>query len=64
MARALENRIARLESSQRPVTGPPLLIVPAPDELTEAAIRRICGEAGLPPRPPEAGPHLVVVPLC
>jgi hypothetical protein len=63
MARALENRILRLETSQRPLAGPPLLIVPEPDESTEAAIRRVCGEAGLPPRPAEAAPHLIVVPL-
>jgi hypothetical protein len=63
MARALENRIARLENSQGPLAGPPLLIMPEPDESAEAAIRRVCGKAGLPPRPPEAGPHLIVVPL-
>ena len=65
MARQLERRISRLESSQNvsPPAGPPMLIICEPGESQEAAILRVCGPNGLPPRPPEAGPHLIVIPI-
>jgi hypothetical protein len=59
----LERHGTRLERSLQPESrraDPPQLIVCGPDEPTEAAIFRICGEAGLPPRAPRDGPHLIL----
>jgi hypothetical protein len=59
----LERRVSRLERSLQPESrraDPPQLIVCGPDESTEAAIFRIYGEAGLPPRAPRDGPHLIL----
>lgn len=59
----LERRVTRLERSIQPELRRgdlPQLIVCGPDELTEAAIFRIYGEAGLPPRAPRDGPHLIL----
>jgi hypothetical protein len=65
MQRALERRIVRLEnvSAASHPPNPPMMIVCDPGESEDAAIFRICGEAGLPSRPPKAGPHLILVPL-
>jgi hypothetical protein len=64
MAR-LEQRISRLEGARNvsPSVGPPILIVARLGESEDAAILRVCGPNGLPPRPPEAGPHLIVIPI-
>jgi hypothetical protein len=65
MGRQLERRICRLETSCS-VALPdsfPGLIVCEIGETIEAAILRTCGPTGLPPRPPEAGPHLIIVPV-
>jgi hypothetical protein len=59
----LEHRVTRLERRRQREPGravPAQLIVCEPDESTEAAIFRICGEAGLPPRAPRDGPHLIL----
>src|SRR5690349_18650638 len=64
MARQLERRISRLESSR--TVSPPAslpLIICEPGESQEAAILRVCGPQGLPQRPPEDGPHLIIVPI-
>jgi hypothetical protein len=41
----------------------PGLIVSEVGETIEAAILRTCGAGGLPPRPPQAGPYLIIVPV-
>ena len=66
MARQLERRISKLESAQTvsPSVGPPMLIIAKLGESKEAAIMRVCGPQGLPQRPPEDGPHLIVVPVA
>ena len=59
----LERRVTQLERSIQPESrrgNSPQLIVCGPDESTEAAIFRIYGEAGLPPRAPRDGPHLIL----
>ena len=66
MARQLERRISRLEGARNvsPSVGPSMLIVAELGESEEAAIMRVCGPQGLPQRPPEAGPHLIIVPIA
>ena len=66
MARQLERRISKLESAQTvsPSVGPPMLIICQPGEPKEDAIMRVCGPQGLPQRPPEDGPHLIVIPVA
>ena len=63
MARQLEHRISKLESAETvsPSVGPPMLILAKSGESAEAAILRVCGPQGLPQRPPEDGPHLIVI---
>lgn len=59
----LERRVNGLERRLQPEprhAGRQQLIVCEPEELTEAAIFRIYGEAGLPPRAPGDGPHLIL----
>jgi hypothetical protein len=41
-----------------------MLIICQPGESQEAAIMRVCGPQGLPQRPPEDGPHLIVIPVA
>ena len=66
MARQLELRISKLESAETvsPSVGPPMLILAKLGESAEAAILRVCGPQGLPQRPPEDGPHLIVIPVA
>jgi hypothetical protein len=65
MGRQLERRICRLEAlcSAAPADSSPGLIICEVGETIEAAILRTCGPSGLPPRPPEAGPNLIIVPV-
>ena len=64
--RQLKRRISRLEGAQNVSlsVGPPMLIVAELGESKEAAIMRVCGPQGLPQRPPEDGPHLIVIPVA
>jgi hypothetical protein len=65
MVRQLERRVSKLEGTQNvgPPVGPPMLIICEPGESEKAAVLRVCGPQGLPPRPAEAGPLLIIVPL-
>jgi hypothetical protein len=65
VVRQLERRISRLEGTQNigPPVDPPMLIICEPGESEGAAVLRVCGPQGLPPRPVEAGPHLIIVPI-
>jgi hypothetical protein len=59
----LNRRVIKLERRLAPKfrrVNPSPLIVCGPDETIEAAISRIHGEAGLPYRAPEDGPHLIL----
>jgi hypothetical protein len=65
MGRATVRRIVRLEKSCREsIPAPPTpLIIAEPGESMEQAIFRLFGEAGLPQRPVECGPYLVILPI-